>query len=57
MQHYIEIDQSGKIERTQENTVLALSDGVKASILILAVEKRECVKQLRLRGETGRTFG
>jgi hypothetical protein len=56
VQHHIEIDQSGKIERTQENTVLAFSDGTQASILILAVEKRQCVKRLRQRGETGKTL-
>lgn len=46
----VEVDQSGKIERTQVNTALAFSDGIEASILILAVEKRECVKKLRQRG-------
>ena len=52
----VEVDQSGKIERTQVNTVLAFSDGIEASILILAVEKRMCVRKLRQRGESGRTF-
>lgn len=50
MRHHIEVDQSGKIERTQVNTVLAFSDGIKASILILGVEKRECLRRLRQRG-------
>ena len=52
----VEVDQSGKIERTQVNTALAFSDRIEASILILAVEKRECVKKLRQRGESGRTM-
>ena len=52
----VEVDQSGKIERTQVNTALAFSEGIEASILILAVEKRECVKKLRQRGESGRTI-
>ncbi len=52
----VEVDQSGKIERTQVSTVLAFSDGIEASILILAVEKRECVRKLRQRGESGGTF-
>ncbi len=52
----IEVDQSGKIERTQVNTALAFSDGIEASILILAVDKRECVRKLRQRGESGRTM-
>ena len=52
----VEVDQSGKIERTQVNTALAFSDGIEASILILGVEKRECVKKLRQRGESGKTF-
>jgi hypothetical protein len=54
--HVIEVDQSGKIERTQENTVLAFSNGIGSSVLILAVEKRECVRRLRQRGETGKTL-
>lgn len=52
----VEVDQSGKVERTQVNTALAFSDGIEASILILAVEKRECVRRLRQRGESGTTF-
>lgn len=52
----IEVDQSGKIERTQVNTSLAFSDGLAASILILAVEKRTCVRRLRQRGKSGTTF-
>ena len=52
----VEVDQSGKIERTQVNTALVFSDRIEASILILAVEKRVCVKKLRQRGESGRTM-
>lgn len=56
MKSVIEVDQSGKIERTQENTSLAFSNGIGGSILILAVEKRECVSRLRQRRETGKTI-
>jgi len=49
----VEVDQSGKIERTQVNTALTFSDGIESSILILAVEKRECIKKLRQSGLSG----
>lgn len=53
---YVEIDQSGRIEDTRVNTVLALSDEISFSLLILAVDKRECVRRMRERGETGKTL-
>lgn len=52
----VEVDQSGKIERTRVNTVLAFSDGREYSILILAVEKRECIRKLRQWRENDRMF-
>jgi hypothetical protein len=46
----VEVDQSGRIEYTKTNTALAFSNGIAGSILILAVDKRECVRVLRKRG-------
>lgn len=46
----VEVDQSGRIEYTKTNTALAFSDGIASSILILAVDKRECLHVLRKRG-------
>jgi hypothetical protein len=37
----IEIDQSGKIENTEKDTVIAFSNGISKSILIKAKDKRE----------------
>jgi hypothetical protein len=37
----IEIDQSGKVENTEKDTVVAFSNGVSKSILIKARDKRE----------------
>jgi len=50
MQHHIQIDQSVKIEQTQANTVLALSDGIERTLLISAQVKRTCQQTLRARG-------
>ncbi|MBM4467380.1 MAG: hypothetical protein FJ014_17800 [Chloroflexi bacterium] len=52
----IKVDQSGKIERTQRNTALALSNEIQYTVLFLAVEKRKTVTQLRQRGESGKTL-
>ena len=50
MRHHIEIDQSIKVEQTQQGTVLAFSDGVFRTILIPARVKRTCQQELRSRG-------
>ncbi|MCX7838238.1 MAG: hypothetical protein N2559_02110 [Anaerolineae bacterium] len=50
----IEIDQSGKIEHTQSNTVLAFSNDEEFALLILAVEKRACLKEWRGRGKNAK---
>lgn len=43
----IEIDQSGKIENTSVNTVIAFSNSKRKSILITAKEKRKLQKAFR----------
>lgn len=43
----VEIDQSGKIEDTRVDTILAFSDGISGSILIPAKIKRKCVEFVR----------
>lgn len=47
----IEIDQSGKIENTRVNTVIAFSDGIRKAILISAKDKRELQKVFRDAGK------
>ena len=54
--HYIEVDQSGKIEYTRTGTVLAFSDEISFAILIPAAVKRECVRSLRAQGKSGPTL-
>lgn len=43
----IEVDQSGKVEDTRVDTVLAFSDGISGSVLIPAEVKRKCVEFVR----------
>jgi hypothetical protein len=43
----IEVDQSGKIEDTRVDTVIAFSNGLSGTILIPAVVKRVCIRALR----------
>ena len=56
MSYDSEVDQSGRIEFTKEDTVLALSDGGAYTILIPSIVKRSCVRALRRRGFSGPTF-
>ncbi|MBI5653327.1 MAG: hypothetical protein HZC40_23205 [Chloroflexi bacterium] len=49
MSHHIEVDQSGRTDRYNEDTALALSDGIQAAILLSAAVKRECYQKLRAR--------
>jgi hypothetical protein len=49
MPHHIEIDQSGRTDRFNEDTALALSDGVQHAILLSASVKRACYQKLRER--------
>jgi len=48
--HYIEVNQSGKIEQTSYDTALAFSNGIQSAILIPATVKREVLHELRVRG-------
>ncbi|MBM3128159.1 MAG: hypothetical protein FJ009_05910 [Chloroflexi bacterium] len=52
----IEVDQSGKIEDTRADTVIAFSDSVSGAALIPAVVKRACIRALRERDWRSRTF-
>ena len=54
--HYVELDQSGRIEFTRHDTVLAFSDGLSCSILIPRAVKRNCINELRQRGQPGGAF-
>lgn len=49
MRHDIEVDQSGRTDRLNEDTALALSDGIQRSILMTAAVKRACYQRLRER--------
>ena len=49
MTHIVEVDQSIRIENTQENTVVAFANGIAFSMLISARTKRECLDILRMR--------
>jgi len=48
----IEIDQSNKIERTAQNTVLAMCNSCRRTILIPAGIKREAIESLRSNGKS-----
>ena len=47
----IEIDQSGKVENTSKNTIIAFSNGIFGSILISAKDKREIQEIFRKIGK------
>lgn len=53
---HIEVDQSGKIEKTNVDTVLAFSDGKSAAVLIPAEVKRVCLQALRRGGKRKTTI-
>ncbi len=46
----VEVDQSGKIEQTDGDTILAFANGASGSLLIRATVKRQCLQALRRRG-------
>src|SRR5215216_7816572 len=47
MSHVVEVDQSGRIEYSREDTVLAFANGKSYSILIPKAVKRKCISTLR----------
>jgi hypothetical protein len=49
MPHHIEVDQSGRTDRFNEDTAFALSDGIQHAILLSAAVKRACYQKLRAR--------
>ena len=53
---HIEVDQSGKIEDTATDTVLAFSNAEDFAILIPAEVKRACIQELRRRGRRGKSL-
>jgi hypothetical protein len=52
----IEVDQSGRIEFTKEDTALAFSNGEQFCLLIPARVKRACIRRLRERRISGPTL-
>ena len=56
MKHIVEVDQSGKVEDTKEDTVLAFANGITRTVLIPATVKRDCVTLFRLMGQKGSVF-
>lgn len=53
---HIEVDQSGKIEKMNVDTVLAFSDGKSAAVLIPTEVKRVCLQALRRGGRRKTTI-
>ncbi len=56
MKHIVEVDQSGKVEDTKEDTVLAFANGITRTVLIPATVKRDCVTLFHLMGQKGKVF-
>ena len=54
--HVVDVDQSGKFENTQMDTVLAFSNAIHYAILIPAQVKRDCIAVLREGGKAPQTF-
>jgi hypothetical protein len=54
--YVVEVDQSGKFEHTNHDTVLAFSNGIRFAILIPAQVKRDCITTLRAQGLSGPTL-
>lgn len=53
---HVEVDQSGKIEDTVTDTVIAFSNGKQFSILISSQVKKMCIRELRDKGMTGKSM-
>jgi hypothetical protein len=56
MLHIVQVDQSGKVEDTAQDTILALTNGIAFTIRIPSTVKRECITVLRRAGITGKTM-
>ncbi len=56
MLHIVQVDQSGKVEDTAQDTILALANGITFTIRIPSTVKRECITVLRRSGITGKTM-
>lgn len=52
----VDVDQSGRVDRTDQPTVLALANGSRYTIRISAAAKREVIKTLRQGGQSGKTL-
>lgn len=52
----IEIDQSGKVEKTNRATVIAFSNHITKAVIIPASVKRECIEILRRGDRNKQTF-
>lgn len=52
----VEVDQSGKFEATNLNTIVAFANGHRYSVMISAQTKRFCIRKLREEGLTGSTY-
>ena len=46
MTHVVAVDQSGKVENTKHDTVVAFSNGIDYSVMIPATVKRDCLTAL-----------
>ena len=52
----MEVDRSGKIEKTNKDTDLAFSDDIRYAVLIPARVKREAINLLRSLGKRGKNL-
>jgi hypothetical protein len=52
----IEIDQSNKVERTDKDTILALSNGKRRAIVISAKVKRDAIVWMKLQKKSDKTI-
>jgi hypothetical protein len=53
---HIKVDQSGKVEDTATDTVIAFSNEKKRAVLIPTTVKRNCLQELRREGKTGKSI-
>jgi hypothetical protein len=53
---HIEIDQSGKVEHTNRQTVIAFSNHTRVAVIIPATVKKECLRILRATGRNQQIY-